>query len=257
VRITQIRNATLQVEFGEKKFLIDPMLSEKGGWPGFEGTVNSDVANPTADLPLTMSEILDVDAVIISHTHADHWDDAAKKLVPKDMLHFAQNEKDARELEAAGFRNVRVLSERTAFDGVTLIRTRGQHGRGKVLEGLIGELLGTVSGIVFQHPKEKTLYVAGDTVWYEGVDESLKKHRPDVVVLNSGDAKLLSDDSIIMSKQDVYEVVRAAPHATVIASHMEAVNHATLSRSELRAFLDEKGIAGQVRIPADGESYTF
>jgi L-ascorbate metabolism protein UlaG (beta-lactamase superfamily) len=85
----------------------------------------------------------------------------------------------------------------------------------------------------------------------------LKKHRPDVVVLNSGDAKLLTDDSIIMSKQDVYEVVRAAPRATVIASHMEAVNHATLSREELRAFLEEKGVAGQVRIPADGESYTF
>jgi L-ascorbate metabolism protein UlaG (beta-lactamase superfamily) len=257
MRFTQIRNATLQVEFGGKKFLIDPMLSEKGGWPGFEGTVNSHVANPTADLPLPMSEILDVDAVIISHTHADHWDDAAKKVVPKDMLHFAQNEKDARELGAAGFRNVRVLGERTEFDGVTLIRTRGQHGRGKVLEGQIGELLGTVSGIVFQHPNEKTLYVAGDTVWYEAVDESLKKHRPDVVVVNSGDAKLLTDDSIIMSKQDVYEVARAAPGATVIASHMEAVNHATLSRDELRAFLAEKGIAGQVRIPADGESYTF
>jgi L-ascorbate metabolism protein UlaG (beta-lactamase superfamily) len=114
MRVTQIRNATLQVEFGGKKFLIDPMLSEKGGWPGFEGTVNSHVANPTADLPLPMSDILDVDAVIISHTHADHWDDAAKKVVPKDMLHFAQNEKDARELEAAGFRNVRVLAVSTA-----------------------------------------------------------------------------------------------------------------------------------------------
>lgn len=126
-----------------------------------------------------------------------------------------------------------------------------------MLAGPIGELLGTVSGFVFEHPGEKKLYVAGDTVWYEGVDESLRKHRPDVVVLNSGDAKLLSDDSIIMSKQDVYEVARAAPNATVIASHMEAVNHATLSRNELREFLAEKGITERVRIPADGESYTF
>jgi L-ascorbate metabolism protein UlaG (beta-lactamase superfamily) len=124
-----------------------------------------------------------------------------------------------------------------------------------VLEGPIGELLGKVCGVVFKHPSEKTLYIAGDTVWYQGVDESLKKYDPDVVVLNSGDAKVLPDDSIIMGKQDVYEVYKAAPRATLIASHMEAVNHATLSRKELREFLREQGMTQRVLIPADGETY--
>ena len=31
VRFKQIRNATVIIEFGGKKFLVDPMLSEKGG----------------------------------------------------------------------------------------------------------------------------------------------------------------------------------------------------------------------------------
>jgi L-ascorbate metabolism protein UlaG (beta-lactamase superfamily) len=44
-----------------------------------------------------MDEILDVDAVIVTHIHPDHWDEAAINLVPKDMLIFAQNEKDAAE----------------------------------------------------------------------------------------------------------------------------------------------------------------
>lgn len=130
-----------------------------------------------------MSEILNVDAMIVSHTHADHWDDAAKKLVPKDTLLFAQNEKDAEEIRGAGFRNVRALEETNEFDGITMIKTVGEHGRGKVLEGLVGELLGKVSGIVFKHPSEKTLYIAGDTVWCRGVDESLKKYDADIVVL--------------------------------------------------------------------------
>lgn len=38
---------------------------------------------------------------------------------------------------------------------------------------------------------------------------------------------------------------------------MEAVNHATLSRRELREFVAEKGMTARVRIPADGESYAF
>jgi L-ascorbate metabolism protein UlaG (beta-lactamase superfamily) len=257
MKFTQIRNATIMVEFAGKKFLVDPMLAEQGGWPGFEGTVNSHTPNPTVALPVSLRELLDVDAVIVTHTHLDHWDDAAKQLVPKDRLLFAQNRKDAQEIQAAGFRNVRVLEESNEFDGITMLKTPGQHGRGKVLEGPIGELLGKVCGVVFKHPSEKTLYIAGDTVWYQGVDESLKKYDPDVVVLNSGDAKVLPDESIIMSKQDVYEVYKAAPRATIIASHMEAVNHATLSRKELREFLGEKGMTQRVLIPADGESYSL
>lgn len=257
MKVRQIRNATLTIEFAGTTFLVDPMLSEKGGWPGFEGTMNSHEANPTVDLRVPMKELLDVDAVIVSHTHADHWDDAAKAVIPKNIVHFAQNEQDAQLIRDAGFRDVRVLDTATEFAGITLIKTPGQHGRGQVLEGMIGEALGKVTGIIFKHPNERTLYIAGDTVWYEGVAESLKKHDPDVVVVNSGDAKLLTSDSIIMGKQDVFEVCAAAPRATVIASHMEAVNHVTLSRADLRAFLAEKGLSNRVRIPVDGESYRF
>ena len=60
-----------------------------------------------------------------------------------------------------------------------------------------------------------------------------------------------------MGKQDIYEVYQAAPGATIIASHMEAVNHATLSRKELREFLSEKAMTQRVLVPEDGESYTF
>jgi L-ascorbate metabolism protein UlaG (beta-lactamase superfamily) len=257
MKVTQIRNATIRVEFGGKKFLIDPMLADKGAWPGFAGTVGADTPNPTAALPLSIAEILDVDAVIVSHTHADHWDDAAKSLIPKDMPIFAQNEKDAREIEAAGFRDVRALDERTEIDGITIHKTAGRHGSDAVLEGPVGELLGTVSGFVFEHPAEKKLYVAGDTVWCEPVADALARHAPDVVVLNSGDAKLSTDESIIMGSEDVREVLEAASKATIIASHMESVNHATLSRRDLRSFLEDKGMASRVLIPADGESYSF
>ncbi|HET9063612.1 MAG TPA: MBL fold metallo-hydrolase, partial [Candidatus Binatia bacterium] len=224
---------------------------------GFAGTVGADMPNPTTDLRLSIDEILDVDAVLVSHTHADHWDDAAKTLIPKDMPIFAQNAKDALEIEAAGFRDVRALDERNEIDGITIHKTAGRHGHEAILAGPAGEILGTVSGFVFEHPDEKKLYVAGDTVWCELVAEALERYDPDVVVLNSGDAKILPDESIIMGKEDVHEVFLAAPKATIIASHMESVNHATLSRRELREFLGEKGMTERVLIPADGESYHF
>ena len=257
MKLTQIRNATLKVEYAGKKFLIDPMLSKKGAFPGFPGTINSHIANPTVDLPLPLSEILDVDAVHVTHTHQDHWDDAAKEAIPKDMPIFTQNARDQWDIQMSWFRNTWVLEERNDFGGITLNKTPGQHGRGEILEGLMGDILGNVCGIVFTHPREKTLYIAGDTVWYQGVEQNLKQYKPDVMVLNSGDAKVLPNESIIMGKEDVYEAYKAAPLATIIASHMGAVNHASLSREDLRAFIVDHRMNSRVLVPEDGESYSF
>ena len=38
---------------------------------------------------------------------------------------------------------------------------------------------------------------------------------------------MLNSELLIMGKEDVYELWKAAPNATLIASHMEAVNHWT------------------------------
>jgi hypothetical protein len=66
------------------------------------------------------------------------------------------------------------------------------------------------------------------------------------------------EGSIIMGKEDVERAYRFAPQATVIASHLEAVNHGMLTRKELRAFIAEKGLDPErVRVPEDGERYHF
>jgi L-ascorbate metabolism protein UlaG (beta-lactamase superfamily) len=35
MEITQIRNATVLIEFGGSRFLVDPVLSDKDSYPGF------------------------------------------------------------------------------------------------------------------------------------------------------------------------------------------------------------------------------
>ncbi|WP_210522137.1 MBL fold metallo-hydrolase [Hymenobacter terricola] len=121
----------------------------------------------------------------------------------------------------------------------------------------MGGFLGQVCGVVFQHPDEKTLYIAGDTLWNQSVQDTLQQYQPDIVVLNVGDAQILGVGSIIMGAQDVYHVYQAAPQATLIASHMEAVNLVMLTRQALRAYSAKRGLTDRLLIPEDGEAYTF
>ncbi|MED3832032.1 MBL fold metallo-hydrolase [Peribacillus frigoritolerans] len=254
MKITQIRNATIVVEYANKKFLIDPMLAEKGAYPSFPGTIRQDQNNPSVSLPTSADNIISgVDAVIVTHLHLDHFDEAAQRLLPKDIKMFVQNEEDAKEVQNTGFHNVEVLTKDTVFEGIQFVKTRGEHGRGEELLKLMGE----VCGVVFKHTSEKTLYVAGDTVWYEGVQEELDTHKPDIIVVNGGDNQLIEYGSLIMGKEDIYEVHKAAPNAKVISVHMEAVNHWTLSREELKSFSKEKGFSSNMFVPEDGESYKF
>lgn len=258
MNIRQIRNATIVVQYAGKKFLIDPVLADKGTYPpfgpgiGLPDALRQDQFNPLVSLPTSIENIINVDAVIITHLHSDHFDDVAREVLPKDIKMFAQNETDAKEVRNAGFQNVKVLQEDTVFEDIQLIKTKGEHGRGELLK-----VAGEVCGVVFNHPDEKTLYIAGDTVWYKAIQEVIETHKPETIVVNGGDNQFLVGGSLIMGKDDIYEVFKAAPNAKIIVSHMEAVNHWTLSRKELKSFLNDKRISSNVLVPDDGESYTF
>lgn len=256
MKIQQVRHATLLIEYAGLKFLIDPMLADKESQPGFEGTANSHLRNPLVELSLPLERIVDVDAVILTHSHPDHWDDAARVAVPKHLPLFVQHQADADLIRSQGFSDVRLLSGDTTFNGVSLTKTPGQHGTDAAME-VIGDFLGEVSGIVFRKTGEKTLYLAGDTLWNEYVGDNLRAYAPDVIILNSGDAQVLGIGSITMPKEDVYEVYKAAPTASLVATHMGAVNHTVLTRADLRAFAIETGMAESLSVPEDGETCIF
>lgn len=261
VKVQQIRNATVKIDFSGTTFLVDPMLSSKGGFPGFEGTYRSELRNPLVDLPFSADDVLkSVEAVVVTHTHTDHWDEAAQKQIPKNMPVFVQNEVDAKTIRGQGFKDVRVLKGTITFNGVKLSKTGGQHGSDLwFADPARAEAMGPVMGVVFSAPKAKTVYVAGDTVWRPEVDQALKQHKPDVVILNTGSALMTGweEHPIIMGKQDALQATKAAPNAAIVAVHMDVVNHMSLSRKELREFVQDQKIQDRVMIPEDGEVMKF
>jgi hypothetical protein len=61
-----------------------------------------------------------------------------------------------------------------------------------------------------------------------------------------------------MDAAQTVAVCRAAPRSKVIATHLDSLDHATISREALRAYAEANGIGpDQLLIPADGEELVF
>jgi L-ascorbate metabolism protein UlaG (beta-lactamase superfamily) len=234
MQLTLVRNATLLLELAGKRVLVDPMLDEAGARPPVEGTRNP-VANPTAPLPMPAEDVVQgLDAVVVTHRHRDHLDGTAEELLPRDVPVFCQPE-DEGALRELGL-DARGVDEDVEWKGLLIVRTPARHGTGP-----IADALAPVSGFVLDG-----LYIAGDTVWYEGVEQTIERHRPRVAVVNAGGAEFTEGGLIIMGVDDVREVAARVP--TVVAVHLEALNHCYVTRAALQAELPK------VLVPADGET---
>ena len=250
-----IRNATAKIEMAGSTFLVDPYLAPKGSYAGFKGTVNSQKRNPLIEMAEPVDKVLQgVDAVIVTHTHADHWDEYAQKMLPKTLPIFVQNAGDAQIIRSQGFKDVRVVGKNTEFNKVKLSKTGGQHGTDQMYSTpMLAEFLGEAMGVVMQADGEKMLYIVGDTIWNDEVDVALNRYKPEVIVMNTGYAQLEGNaDSIIMGKADVAKARQVAPKADIITVHMDAVNHAAVTSDEMRKFVKENKLT-KVAVPKESE----
>ena len=198
MKIKQIRNATLRINFGEADFLIDPWLISRAEGFSFAQTpfasevvdpVQLDIVMPMCELPLPLPEVLGgVDAYLLTHLHPDHFDmtrdGTAGAKLDKDVPIFVQNDDEVGVMKMSGFADVRMLADDgVTFKDVTLKRTYAKHGT--------KEPCGPASGVFFSSPAEsKTLWILGDTVWCDEVAETMAELKPDVVILNACAAQL-------------------------------------------------------------------
>ncbi|MFK0163177.1 MBL fold metallo-hydrolase [Rhizobium sp. NPDC090279] len=245
MQLELIRNATLKITYGRHVLLIDPYFAPRHSLPSFTGRS----PNPMTELPCSIDDILDgVELVIVSHLHTDHFDGVAKERVAKSLPILCQPG-DEEKIRESGFTSVTPLTQSTLWQGLTITPRQGSHGLGPVVEKM-----GHVIGFTLEAAGEPTVYWAGDTVLYPPVAETIQQVSPDIIITHSCGARW-DGDLIVMDADQTLEVSRLAPQAIIVATHMEALDHATVTRHDLRQAADAGDIApSRLLIPADGET---
>ncbi|MGE0590033.1 MAG: MBL fold metallo-hydrolase [Cyclobacteriaceae bacterium] len=251
--IRLLRHATLVVRLSGVRFLVDPMLSPKGAMDPVQNAKSSERI-PMVDLPTSNQELSDIlaqaDAVLITHTHRDHWDAIAQNSIEKSKPIFCQPS-DLNKIKESGFTNVTSISDQHKFQGIRIDRTNGKHGTGE-----LGQRMGEVSGFVLTKGN-KRIYIAGDTIWCDEVKSALNQFKPTYTIVNAGGAQFNTGDPITMTDSDVTEVVNAHPKGMVAAVHMDTINHCIVTRAILKEKLVAKGLDKKVAIPEDGEQFSI
>ena len=259
MKFQQIRSATAIITYGKNRFLIDPWFAPKDSYDPIPVAKTKGRRFPFVDLPLPVEDIISgIDAVIVTHLHFEHFDQSSVEALPKALPLICQDDTDARTLRGYGFEDVRVLtSAGLSFQGVMLHRTECLHGQPGRLEELYNPLgmRAECMGVVFSGGGEdKAFYLAADTIWFEGVQQAIETWKPGVIALNAAEASAENYGRIIMGTGDIDKVLEAAPYATLIATHMDTVGHAELSRADLRRYITERHLENRLLVPEDGET---
>jgi L-ascorbate metabolism protein UlaG (beta-lactamase superfamily) len=243
-----IRNATLVVEYAGQKILVDPMLSTKGtieSWSGVE-------RNPTVELKMPVAEIIqNLDLVMVTHTHADHFDEAASKALNKS-IELINQPADQEFFQKQGFTNAQTLVDGREWHGIQIHRLEAEHGSGEVLK-----MMGETSGFVLQAQNQPTIYIVGDAIWTDKIKQNIANYKPDYIIVNSGGALVAGFENtpILMDEEQTMALLAASGKATVIAVHMDALDHCRTSRASLRQKADAQHVSPKkLLIPQDGET---
>jgi len=260
LKIHHFRNATFVIESEPHFILIDPMLSQKGELPPFARFRHRAQRNPIVPLPENTSIILEkITHCLITHSqkfgikalqHTDHLDNAGVSFLREKNIPVITLQQDALYLKKLGLNVISTLkywqSEQIFVGEITAIPALHGH-------SWINKIMANGAGFYLQLIGEPSIYISGDTVYTKDVEQTLTEFKPDIAVVAAGSARLDIGDPILMTLDEIVTFVQTAPK-WVIANHLEALDHCSTTRLQLRNKLEDLRLSQRVFIPNDGET---
>lgn len=211
-----IGTATTLIRLGSFTLLTDPNFLHQGqrAYLG-KGLWSKRLTEPA----MAPAELPDLDAVVLSHLHGDHFDRVAKAELARTMP-IVSTPAAARKLRLWGFegRGLDTWSREVLSKGdetLTIEALPAIHAR-----GLMGALLPPVMGSMLEHrvgeEATRRVYVSGDTLTGDHIDEIKRRHPDiDVAVVHLGGTRVLFHTVTMDAEQGVDFLQRVRPDRAI------------------------------------------
>jgi L-ascorbate metabolism protein UlaG (beta-lactamase superfamily) len=231
---------TVIIEVGSLRLMTDPTLDPKGETfmigdkPGYWKTAG----------PAT-TDVGHIDAVLLSHDqHGDNLDNAGRALL--QQVKTTITTVDGAGRLGGNAKGLKPFEQLVLNDQVKVSATPARHGPAGT-EHITGDVIGFIV-----ETSDLQIYLTGDTVYYDGVEQVAARFEPAFVFIFAGAAKPRGPFNLTMGVNDALDTAAAFPEANIIPLHYEGWSHYTESDKELRQAFDSLGIGSRLRILEPG-----
>ncbi|MFJ9197724.1 MBL fold metallo-hydrolase [Streptomyces flaveolus] len=262
LRIHFIGNATVLLRYRGLSLLTDPNFLHRGqrAYLG-HGLTSRRLTEPALD----PRDLPDLNAVLLSHLHGDHWDRVARRRLSRSLPIVTTPHASRRLQGLHGFHRavgLRTWQQETVRHGDAQARVTalpGRHAGHPALRRLLPPVMGSLLEVgPADAPPLHRLYVSGDTLLFDGLDEIARRFPDlDLAVLHLGGTTLPGGFVVTMDGRQGAELARRLNPRQILPVHYDDY---TVFRSPLDAFLaeaDRRGLADRIVHCRHGQQATF
>lgn len=255
LRMTHIGGPTVLIEIDSLRLLTDPTFEPAG----FQYESGPQVIRKMASPALPLAALEPVDAVLLSHDqHRDNLDPAGRELLSR-VRQVLTTPVGAQRLGGTArgipcWETVHLTSTRGLDVRVTAIPA--QHGAQEILSAT-GDVTGWV--LEWEGQQHGTLYLSGDTVFYEGLQEVAQRYQISVAVLNFGAAQSMAFGPIplTLTGEGGVRLAEMLGNAVIVPIHYEGWSHFTEGRSEIEQAFAAAGLEPRLHFLPFGQPIPF
>jgi L-ascorbate metabolism protein UlaG (beta-lactamase superfamily) len=257
--VTFVGNATTVIRYGGFTLLTDPNFLRRGDRAHLGYGLTS---KRRADPAVTIGELPELDTVILSHLHEDHWDRITDRELDQ-RLPVLTTAAAATTLRSRGFSAAEALP---TWDHRLLVKDDRQVRitalPGRHAPGALQRLLPPVMGTLLEFgphdpsgPREPDLriYISGDTLMFEGIGEIARRYPGvDLGIVHLGGTKLLGLVTVTMNGQQGADWLETVDCARVMPVHFDDYTVFRSPLSDFEAEVRRRGLADRVQSIARG-----
>lgn len=240
VQITHIGGPTALIEIGQFRILTDPTFDAAGNsYPSGKNTLVK-----TAGPALESSAVGAVDVVLLSHDHhPDNLDLAGRAYLSQAARVLTTPEGAQRLGGTTQGVSMWETVDLTAQDGahVRVTATPARHGPAEL--GAVGEVNGWI--VEWDGQQRGVLYISGDTVLFEQLEEIIQRYRIGIALLHFGATQVEAHGPVLLTFDGIEgaSFAKTLGEATIIPIHYEGWAHFSEGRDEIEQAFSAAGLA--------------